>query len=331
MSKRVDKGQERIDFRVSGVTPETRLMNDCRRMEDRIVDLSMQMEDGLISGWNPEIQKPYRVFISEARLALRGECESVCLCGNSLAGQGIDNFYRVKMFKVFTVSGVNSLDAIIKHCSNKKIIKDGLRFGAVLFYKPDYGINSFRKGSNNLDIIILFIKFDEVFCFYGRQGTFDPSFIRDNGIEFNKVLDGNDRFYFSGYSLFNNGFTRSMEFGILVVGIDKDIRINQIYGQDIPRKACPGQGLACLYDRDERLEFSSEEFSSLLFVMVLFSFSDTRQSQLALQLFREEGFLKCSLSFSVSQLASALFNPLLMIYLKLTKILSLVNQLYKYL
>jgi hypothetical protein len=177
-------------FCVLCVAHETGLMIDCRIMDSRMENVSMQIDDGLISGWNPEIREDNN---------------------KSLLTQGINNFNGVEMFKVFTV------------------------------------------------------------------------------------------------------------------GIDKDIRINQIYGQDIPRKACPGQGLVCLYDRDERLEFSSEEFSSLFFVMVLFSFSDKRRSLLLHQAFQEASYLKCSLSFFVLLLASALFNPMFIVYLKLTKRMRLVN------
>ncbi|GFP25978.1 hypothetical protein HKBW3S25_01464, partial [Candidatus Hakubella thermalkaliphila] len=101
----------------------------------------------------------------------------------------------------------------------------------------------------------------------------NPSFVSNNCVEFNEVLDSDNSLYLIFYSFFNNRFTYTLEFRILIICIDKDIGINQICGQDSHRKAFPCQMPAFLYVRAERRVSLEGGLSSLSFAVSCFSFS----------------------------------------------------------
>lgn len=65
-------------------------------------------------------------------------------------------------------------------------------------------------------------------------------------------------------------------FKVFTIGINKDVGINQICGQDIHRRAFLCQMPLLLRDRDERL-VSLKAVSFLPFAIACFSFSDIRQ------------------------------------------------------
>jgi len=148
---------------------------------------------------------------------------------------------------------------------------------------------------------------------------FDPSLISDNGVEFYEVLDRDNGFYPAVYSFFNKGFADSMEFRILVVGVYKDVCINQFCGQGIPRKVYSGQMPVSRYDRDERSELSEAGFSCLTLAALFFYFSKIRQSLLSRQVFRGVTLSEYLLFFSVFRLGQALFSPWLF-FCKITKL-----------
>src|SRR3989304_3160811 len=147
----------------------------------------------------------------------------------------------------------------------------------------------------------------------------NPSFVSDDCIEFYKILDGNSSFYFTIYGFFNNSFTNGMKWRILIVGINKDIGINQICGQDVHRRDSPCQMPLLLCDRDGRL-VSLKVSSFLPFVMVCFFSSNVRQNLISLQPVQGAESLRCLLSFFVFQLLLALFQPsVYRIYLKISR------------
>jgi len=211
------------------------------------------------------------------------------------------------MLKVFTVGCVNAINAVVYHSGCKKTVKDRLGLGVMFFYKAAYGINSSGQRGNYTDIAF-FVKLQKFFRLYRRQRMLNPSFVGNNRIKFNEILDGNNSLYLMFYGFFNNRFTGVIEFGILIVGIDKDIGINQTCGQDTHRKAFPCQMPVFLYVRDERPVSLKGEFSFLFLAMSCFSFSDILQSLLSRQSSLQADFPKYLLFFSVFQLASALFK-----------------------
>ena len=135
----------------------------------------------------------------------------------------------------------------------------------------------------------------------------NPSFVGNNCIEFNEILDSDNSVYLVIYGFFNNRLTYAVEFRILVIGIDKDIGINQICGQGSHRKAFPCRTPVFLYARDERQVFLEAGISSLPFAGACFSFSGIPQNLLSRQPSRQADYLKYLLSFSVFQLVPALF------------------------
>ncbi|GFP28409.1 hypothetical protein HKBW3S33_01824 [Candidatus Hakubella thermalkaliphila] len=68
------------------------------------------------------------------------------------------------MLKVFTIGSINAINAIVHHGGYKKIVKDGLRFWVMFFYKVGYGINGLWRRGNNTDVAPS-VKLNEFFCF----------------------------------------------------------------------------------------------------------------------------------------------------------------------
>ena len=239
--------------------------------------------------------------------------------------QRVNNRNGVKMLEVFTINSVNSVNTVVHHSGCEKVVKNRLGLRAVACYKSDDGINGLRLGGNNSDIA-LFVKFNKLFCLYWRQMMLNPSFVGNNCIEFDEVLDRDNSLYFAFYGLFNDGFANGMKLRVLIIGVNKDIGINQIYGQGIHCRVFPYQALVCLYARGGKPESSGWELSLLLFALVCSSFSDIRQSLLVHQSFLKADFLIYPSPFFVFQLVLALFqSPIFMFYLKLTEKVDLVN------
>lgn len=147
----------------------------------------------------------------------------------------------------------------------------------------------------------------------------NPSFVSDNCIKLNKILNRNNSFYFAIYNSFNNRFANGMEWRVLIVGIHKDVGINQIYGQGIHCKAFLYQMPVLLYDRDERL-VSLKVVSFLFFAIACSSSSNIQQILLSPQFFQEIGSLKYLLFFSGSQPLLAWFQSFVYtIHLKISR------------
>ena len=170
-------------------------------------------------------------------------------------------------------------------------------------------IKGICSGSNNADIRIALIKLNKVFCLLWGQRIFDSSFVSDDGIEFNEVLNGDDCGYLALNRFGDNGFADGMEFGILIVGIDKDVCINQAFGQDGPRIAYFCQLPVFLLCQDGIPELSEELFLPY-FSFVLFSFSSTRQNLLFRQPSQEEDLRGDQLYVFVSLQVMALLYSL---------------------
>jgi len=225
------------------------------------------------------------------------------------------------MFKMFAVSGMNRIDPVVYHSGYEEIVKDRLGFRAMFFNKPGYRGDSLRRRGDDANIAA-FIKSNKLFCLYWRQRVLDPSFVGNDSIKFHEVLDGNGSFYVAVYGLLNSGFANSMESRVLVIGIDKDVGINQTCGRGIHYRGSPCQAPVFLYVRDERSGSSGEGLSSLFFAGICFSFSDIRQSLLLHRFFLPADSLKYLLSFSVSQPV-----PLASLFIGIIR--SIINSLHR--